>query len=267
MPACYTHKKVGATVFRLLTPDTRKLVRKHLPYFLIGLHGPDILFFQPAFKNAEVADFGRSLHHEAFAQFYENAREVIRNSEDDRQLVYLYGYLCHLFSDNRVHEVLPELYTKAGVTHGKLEAELDRYLITEDGHDPLSYPVTAHIACSREIAAVIAPFYLGVSENQILQCLLVMKAGFTFSRSRSRLYRQAVGEVMTLAGQGEKIPSMIMTAHASEACFEVMPQLRYLVDLSAKEAAEAIENIGKYIYSVDFVPKFAALRLDGQNDA
>ncbi len=267
MPACYTHKKVGTIVFRLLSKDTRKLVREHLPYFLIGLHGPDILFYQPAVKNADAARFGRDLHHEAFSGFYENACKVIRGSEDDRQLVYLYGVLCHLFSDNMIHEVLPELYTKAGVSHGKLEAELDRYLITEDGYDPISFPVAAHITCTREAAEVIAPFYLGVSAETVLKCLVAMKAGFSLSRSRNRLYRRAVGEVMAFAGYGEKIPSMIMTAEASEACFEVMPQLRYLVDLSATKAAEEIENVGKYIYSDKFVPNFLSLRMDGKFDA
>lgn len=267
MPACYTHKKVGTIVFRLLSPDTRKLVKKHLPYFLIGLHGPDILFYQPAIKNAEAAKFGHDLHHEAFSGFYENACKVIRGSEDDRQLVYLYGVLCHLFSDNMIHEVLPELYTKAGVSHGKLETELDRYLITEDGYDPLSFPVAAHLTCSREVAEVIAPFYLGVSAGQVLASLAAMKASFSLARSKSKMYRKAAGEVMAFAGFGEKIPNMIMTADASEACFEVMPQLRYLTDLSATRAAEEIENVGKYIYSDNFTPNFLSLRMDGKFDA
>ncbi|MBO4323827.1 MAG: zinc dependent phospholipase C family protein [Lachnospiraceae bacterium] len=266
MPACYTHKKVGAIVYHLLSGDTRKLVRKHLPFFLIGLHGPDILFFQPAVKKAEAADYGHSLHHEAFSHFYENARNVIRSSEDDRQLVYLYGYLCHLFSDNMIHEVLPELYKEAGVSHGKLEAELDRYLMTEDGYDPISYPVAAHISCTREAATVIAPFYLGVSEEQVLACLFAMKAAFTFSRSSSKVYRKAAGEVMAFAGFGEKIPSMIMTAEASEACFEQMPQLRYLVELSANRSAEAIEGIGKYLFFDEILPDFIALRMDGKTE-
>ena len=267
MPACYTHKKVGALALRQLPVPTRKLIRKYLPYYLIGLHGPDILFYQPAGKHAEAAEFGRKLHHVPFSEFFDNAREVIRNSEDDRQLVYLYGYLCHLFSDNRIHAVLPGMYEKAGVTHEKMEAELDRFLMNGDGYDPLTYPVAAHIACNREVAHVIAPFYLGVSETQVLLCLAAMKAGFGLSRSASKTYRQVAAEVMEFAGQSKKVASMIMSGQESEACAPFMPQLRLLTDESAAEAAKAIEEVGKYIYFDEIVPNYIAFRMDGQNDA
>lgn len=265
MPACYTHKKMGVLVYKSLPKDTERLIKKYLPYYLIGLHGPDILFYHPVPGEPQVAKYGRQLHHEAFKGFYENARTVLQNSEDDRQLVYFYGYLCHLFSDYRIHAELPDLYRKVGVTHGKLEAELDRTLMLEDGLNPVTYPVAAHIAIDREIAHNIAPFYLGISEAQIFSSLVAMKAAFTAGRSGIRAYRKVASEVMAFAGYADKIPNMIMTPDRSEICIPVMPRLKELLSEAVVEAAVAIEEITKYIYSDEKMPNFIAFRLDGEN--
>lgn len=264
MPTCYAHKKMGALVYHMLSEDTGALVKKYLPYYLIGLHGPDILFHQPALRDAHVAKFGRELHHQSIEGFYKNARMVLQNSEDDRQLVYYYGFLTHLFLDHRIHAVIPALMKELGVSHAKLEAELDRYLMKQDGHDPVTYPVSAHIAIDPEIAHHIAPFYLGVSEGQILECIGMMKVMFSASRSRYKWYRRAASEVMAFAGFAEKIPNMIMTPDESECCLEVMPHLRGLLQEAAEDAAQAIEEAAKYIFSDEKMPNYIAYRLDGQ---
>ena len=265
MPTCYTHKKMGILVYKELPKDTRKLIQKYLPYYLIGLHGPDILFFNPGIGENSVAAYGRKLHHESFEEFYRNACMVLQNSEDDRQLVYFYGYLCHLFSDNRIHAVLPELDRKIGVTHAKMETELDRCLMKEDDLNPVNYPVMAHLAISPEMAHFIAPFYLGVSEEQVLKSLLCMKASFTFSRSSKHFYRKAVSDIMAFAGYEEKIPNMVMCADESKICLAAMPELKQLLAKAVIEATDAIENITKFIYSADKMPYYIAFRLDGQN--
>lgn len=267
MPTCYTHKKVGAKVFHKLSIDKRTLIKKNLPYFLIGLHGPDILFFEPTVGDTHIAEFGHRLHHEAHREFYDNAKMVIRNSMDDRQLVYYFGYLCHLFSDNKIHGVLPELDKAVGVTHAKMECELDRSLMLDDGLDPVTYPVTAHLAVNREVAHYIAPFYLGVSEKQIFNSLLVMKASFSAARSKSRIYRKVVSDGMACAGFADKVPNLVMCADESGICREVMPQLKGLLDEAVEEAVTAIEEITKYIFSDEKMPNFVAFRLDGQKDA
>ena len=265
MPTCYTHKKMGIMVYKALPKDTCRLIQKYLPYYLIGLHGPDILFFNPGIGENSPASYGRKLHHESFEEFYRNACEVIRNSEDDRQLVYFYGYLCHLFSDYRIHGALPELDREIGVTHAKMETELDRCLMKADGLNPVNYPVMAHMAISPEIAHYIAPFYLGVSEEQILRSLLCMKASFTFSRSSNRYYRKMVSDIVAFAGYEEKIPNLIMCPDESQMCLAAMPKLKELFAEAVVEAAAAIENVTKLIYSADNMPYYIAFRLDGQN--
>lgn len=265
MPTCYTHKKMGELVYKALPKDTRTLIRKYLPYYLIGLHGPDILFFNPGIGENSAAAYGRKLHHEPFEEFFENACMVLQNSEDDRQLVYLYGYMCHLFSDYRIHGALPELDRELGVTHGKMETELDRCLMKEDGLDPVNYPVMAHLPVSRELAHDIAPFYLGVSEEQVFRSLLTMKTAFTFSRSNNRYYRKILSDIMAFAGYEEKIPNMIVCPDESEICLTAMPQLKELFAKSVVEAVDAIENVTKFVYSSDKLPYYIAFRLDGQN--
>ena len=66
MPSCYAHRKFGIDVFKELSPDTRSLIRTHLPLFLIGLHGPDLLFYHHFGVETPVSRFGHKLHHTEF---------------------------------------------------------------------------------------------------------------------------------------------------------------------------------------------------------
>ena len=45
MPTTYTHDLFGKKVYRQLPREIRKVIRENGNLFRIGLHGPDILFY------------------------------------------------------------------------------------------------------------------------------------------------------------------------------------------------------------------------------
>ena len=45
MPTTYTHDLFGKKVYRQLPEEIRKVIRENGNLFRIGLHGPDILFY------------------------------------------------------------------------------------------------------------------------------------------------------------------------------------------------------------------------------
>ena len=45
MPTTYAHDLFGQRVYTFLTPEIKQVIRKNKNLFRIGLHGPDILFY------------------------------------------------------------------------------------------------------------------------------------------------------------------------------------------------------------------------------
>ena len=45
MPAVYAHYKFGREVYRALPQEIRQILRENKAAYLIGLHGPDLLFY------------------------------------------------------------------------------------------------------------------------------------------------------------------------------------------------------------------------------
>ncbi len=263
MPASYAHKKMGVKVYQSLPTDMKHLVKEHLPYYLIGLHGPDILSYCQYGFSKHIVDFGKSLHREPFADFYQNALMVIRNSEDDRALVYFFGVLCHLYSDNLCHTYIREACKEFDVSHGKLETEYERHLLRKDGKNEMTYPTAAHVGIHPEYAAVIAPFYLGVSEEEILMCLACMRSSFTMTRRENTLIRKVACKVIAASGHEEKVASMVMSKQASEICRPAMRKLDSLMEDAAILAREAIVGFPGMLYQQQEEPEYVHLRFSG----
>ena len=62
--------------------------------FLIGLHGPDIFFYERWNKIA------RKMHQEKANTFFEKAQDIIQS---EAQLAYILGFICHYLLDSQMH--------------------------------------------------------------------------------------------------------------------------------------------------------------------
>lgn len=262
MPAGYAHKKFGAHVFQSLDADTRGLIRRHLPYYLIGLHGPDILFFYYPEANGSLAAYARILHHSPFGEFLTHAKAVLKRQPDDEKLVYLYGVLCHLYLDAFCHPYVEQAAEKYGVTHGKLEMELERYLLEQDGWNPLTFPTTAHIGISRQYAHHIAPFYEGVSERQIVRCLTGYRLVSTATRRSDPLSRKAVCGLMSALGWEHKVASVVMSKQPSSLCRPAVKELVRLFTAAQEPAREAVAQLSRTLFAEE-LPEYAAYTFYG----
>ncbi len=264
MPSCYAHRRFGIDVFKKLSPDTRRLIRDHLPYYLIGLHGPDLLFYHHFGVESSVSKFGHKLHHTQFAEFYANASMVIRNSEDDRALVYYYGVLCHLFLDAYCHPIVNGRKGDIGVTHGKLEMEYERYLMKRDGKNPMTFKAAGHIAVYRECAEVIAPFYLGVSADEIMSCLIGMKASLHLTRTANPVLRRVVCKVCDVANKDDMVASLLLSYTPSESAEPVIRELQAAFDEAVPAAAAAIEEYRDYLFRKTELPEYVDYTFGGR---
>ena len=134
MPTTYAHDLFGQRVYTFLTPEIRQVIRKNKNLFRIGLHGPDILFYD--IPNSRVTRTGIVMHREVAAPFFERGMTLVRQKHDEKLLAYLLGFACHYLLDSTCHPYVYEMAEKEVISHTLLEKEFDRTLMLETGKHP-----------------------------------------------------------------------------------------------------------------------------------
>ena len=104
MPSTYAHYRLGQQVRRELEGNERKIIEKYPQLYLIGLHGPDILFYYKPLRPNPVNQIGYDLHGHSGKEFFERAKNII-NSQKEKEpfLAYTYGVLNHFALDVSCH--------------------------------------------------------------------------------------------------------------------------------------------------------------------
>ena len=74
MPATYAHYRFGKMVYRVLPKEIQRMIKENKEAYLLGLHGPDLVFYyRPVGKN-EVNQLGVRMHKEPAVDFFEKGR-------------------------------------------------------------------------------------------------------------------------------------------------------------------------------------------------
>lgn len=253
MPSTYAHKKFGALVYRRLSKDVRELIADNFECYLAGLHGPDVLFYHAPVISQEVNKTGSRMHKQSFEVMYRRAVEVLcpiyeceKSAGDtgagDAGLAYFIGCFCHYMSDSACHPLVTKAMEETGMTHGKVEMELERYIMTKDGNTPFKYPAWAHIPVSMEVAKAAADFYPGVSAEEFLVSLTSMKAVLKTCGTDSNYLRQVLCKVMEKTGYENKITSLLMSRDRSEILRRGMKEMYEKLVSEVDETAGFIEE-------------------------
>ena len=172
MPSTYAHYRLGQQVRQALSGPQREAVEAWPALYLIGLHGPDILFYYHPLSSHPVKAVGHLLHGRPGRGFFRHACQVIRESQHpEAALAYAYGVLNHFALDMTCHPYVNGTAAAGDLTHTKIEVEFDRSLMVADGLDPVTYDQTGHIQATLENAEVIAPFYPVVTDRQVRKAL------------------------------------------------------------------------------------------------
>lgn len=173
MPANYTHYRFGVQMLAAMPADLARVVKRYRRLFDIGLHGPDIFFYNPLLKKK----FGRPapyFHNQSGKDFFTRACRAIRMEPSEAATAYLYGILCHYSLDSIFHPyILHEAATKG--EHLSMETEFDRYLLEQDGKTPPhTIDISGHIKLTPKECEVVATFFPGISASEIGFCIKTM---------------------------------------------------------------------------------------------
>ena len=103
MPSTYAHRCFGRQVLAALPQEMQQLLLPEQNLFSIGLHGPDILFFDHPLLG-HVSRLGHRMHKQSGAAFFRPAGEKLAALEFPApETAYLYGFLCHFALDRACH--------------------------------------------------------------------------------------------------------------------------------------------------------------------
>ena len=100
MPATYAHYKFGKKVYRALPGELREMIKENKAAYLLGLHGPDLLFYYHSYSKNRINQLGVKMHEETARSFFEKARKQYRKRPNYVLLSYLCGFMCHYMLDS-----------------------------------------------------------------------------------------------------------------------------------------------------------------------
>ncbi len=172
MPANYAHYRFGKQVLPALPSDVRQCIQRFRRMFDMGLHGPDIFFYYNPLMKTAVGDLGVSFHHQTGLEFFPTACAAA-GSEAAR--AYLYGLLGHYCLDSLCHPYVQKIVDIGEATHGALEAEFDRFLLTLDKEpSPQTYDLSKRFKLTRGECMTVAEFYPAVTGANVSRSVKVM---------------------------------------------------------------------------------------------
>ncbi|MFC2662959.1 MAG: zinc dependent phospholipase C family protein [Eubacterium sp.] len=248
MPSTYAHYRLGMEVHDRISGNERRTIDAWPQLYRIGLHGPDILFYYRALQRNAVNSLGYRIHEEPGEKFFNHAIEVINSSWNRAaSLSYVYGLLLHFALDASCHGYVNQLTAETGLSHAEIEVEFDRALMLKDGWNPVVHPLTGHIHPTMENAEIIAPFYPGVSAEQIVKALKGMKRDNKLLLCKNQTKRNLVHTLMRVSGNYKEMHGLIVNPDGNPACEESNASLMQLYDHAEERGIRFIKNFKGYL--------------------
>lgn len=241
MPTTYAHNLFGKRVYHRLDPQLQELIRQYPASYIIGLHGPDILFYTRPFQPNRINRLGLCLHREIAADFFEKGKNLYRQEKDGEMLSYLCGFICHFMLDSTCHPYIYKYIKERKVAHDAVETELDRRLMVETGKNPFHY----HPSCviKREPGSIKAiAKVLGVSEKDIFHTLGAMKFYTSLMVCHTALERRILRGIARITGVYYFLKGKVILKEPREKCLESTEVLRKLFSKAVPETVRVIEG-------------------------
>ena len=158
MPTTYSHYRFGAECIGVMPEELQKIVNEHRDLFDIGVHGPDIFFYDLLHDN--IVSYGDKMHFQEARPFFENCIKVYHeNEEKDEMMAYILGFLTHFTFDSQAHGYVDRKAEVSGITHNLVESQYDGYLMRKEGRKVNLVDRSESLKPSKEAARIIALFF------------------------------------------------------------------------------------------------------------
>lgn len=249
MPSTYAHRVFGEKMLEVYPVEVAAAASARRQLYDIGLHGPDILFYYKVLKADPVNAVGYRTHGQKGSDFFAPAKLAYAEADDRAgALAYLLGFVCHFALDRACHSYIENKIRLSRVTHTEIESEFDRFLLEERGIEPLSAKIDDHVVPSAENAAVIAPFFAGVSEKQVYKALRSMVFYNGLLRAPHLPKRFLVETVLRLSGNYKEMHGMMIARRPIPACADSNLRLCKLFERAKGDCLSLTRELLGYLH-------------------
>ena len=243
MPTTYAHDVFGKEVYKRLPEKMKNCIKKHRKLYLIGLHGPDILFYYHPFGKNEVISLGGRMHKESARIFFERSIGRYREDPQEDTMAYLLGFGCHFLLDSACHPYIGAFEEKTGISHAEIETHMDRALMGRDGRNPFRYLPASGICTGSNIEQTIAEIIPEVTPEQVRVCLKGMKRFTALPVCRFSFARGILLSALKILGCYDSMEGQIMRKKPNPDCKEATCILLKLYQQALDEAPEMLMNL------------------------
>lgn len=248
MPSTYAHYKMGQTVRTALGGKEREIVESYPELFLIGLHGPDILFYYKPLSKNMVNQAGFGMHDRPGEEFFVKAAQVIREQKaPEAYLSYMYGFICHFALDVACHGYIAEKMEASGLSHAEVEVEFDRELMVRDGLDPVRHKLTNHIIPSEQNAGVIQAFFKEIPAELVRKALKGMILFNNILLAPSKVKRGIILTALKRMGKYESMHGLMVSYEKNPLCNDSTEKLMHLYEVGRKNSEKLISEFTQVV--------------------
>ncbi len=249
MPAVYAHYKFGKKVYHALPTDIREIIKENKAAYLLGLHGPDLLFYYHAYSKNRINQLGVRMHKEKAVNFFERARRQYQKRPSYVLLSYLCGFLCHFMLDSTCHPYINHYMRERGVGHLEIETDFDRELMTEDGKNPVTHCCTRHLIRDLDTEEAIASVMESVTADQIDACIFGFRRTIRLFQCPSTIKADLMKLFFTCIGHRKGLRGLVMDGQTNLECVESGITLEKLFEEAVEPTAREIVSYVRKIES------------------
>lgn len=251
MPTTFSHDLFGKEVYQELPEEIKKIIHCGKSLYLIGLHGPDILFYHKPYRKNNISDVGYQMHSEIAAPFFQNAASVYKNNPNPLLASYLMGFVCHYILDSTCHPYVSNYEAQYGVSHAAIETEMDRFYKIREGKNPYSYRPQSSICITPKACEVISSVLTPLSADDIHSALKGMKFYVGLLVSRNALKRGLLLGALKIAGCYKSLQGQVMRKKPLPVCDCSTRNLQLLFEQAKPDAVKAIINLWNVLQDDD----------------
>ena len=246
MPTTYAHYSFGQEVYEQLPADLKRIIDEHRDLYDFGVHGPDILFYHHPFPKDDVYRYSNAIHDHSGRDFFTHRKEAFLHTDrKEAYLSYMMGFACHYLLDRACHSYIEAKDKATGVSHSRIEAEFDRYLLEKAGRTPAyKQDLTRHLHPTKENAEIISLCF-PYDSTLILKTLRRMVFWLKLLQAPSAPQRLLYGQVARIP-KVSGLYDMVMAREADPRCEDSNLRLDKLYRRALKDAPEAIDNLVAY---------------------
>lgn len=249
MPTTYAHDLFGKIVYQKLDKEIQEIIQPHKMSYIVGLHGPDILFYVQPFRANRINQIGYRMHRETAAEFFERGARLYREGGDDGVLAYLLGFVCHFMLDSTCHPYIRDYMEKTGARHDEIETELDGVLMRTTGKNPYVYHPSRVIRPTRDCVRSISAVLGEVSEREVRHMLRAMKFYTNITVCATGLKRKALFGLAKLVGAYPYVKGRVILKHPRPVCGQSTEELMRLFRLAIPETVTVVEEYYRCVRS------------------